>query len=220
MYSTSFCRSPCGHLNVVQYLAEQGADKEARDHNRCTPLHFASRCGHLNVVQYLVEQGGDKNECDGRIGYTPLHCAAHNGSSYVVQYLVQQGANTEALAHNHKTPLQTATFYRNTKVRQAARRVCISYLEQHRRFRRLIAHDTREYLNQLGLYSVERDAIISFFTVEIETNETGADADAYAINVDAVRTEFDAFNAAQRQWMIRRVMVIVILWFNNLWNHI
>ena len=42
-----------GHLSVVQYLCEQGADKEASSHIGFTPLHWAAREGHLPVVQYL-----------------------------------------------------------------------------------------------------------------------------------------------------------------------
>jgi len=42
---------------VVQYLCEQGADKEARDRWGRTPLLWAAEKGHPPVVQYLWEQG-------------------------------------------------------------------------------------------------------------------------------------------------------------------
>ena len=53
-----------GHLPVVQYLCEQGADKEARDDDGSTPLLWAALNGHLPVVQYLCEQGADKEARD------------------------------------------------------------------------------------------------------------------------------------------------------------
>ena len=46
-----------GHLPVVQYLCEQGSDKEASSHIGFTPLHVAALSVHLPVVQYLREQG-------------------------------------------------------------------------------------------------------------------------------------------------------------------
>jgi len=45
-----------GHFPLVQYLCEQGADKEARYDSDKTPLHLAAYEGHLPVVRYLREQ--------------------------------------------------------------------------------------------------------------------------------------------------------------------
>ena len=72
-----------GHLPVVQYLCEQGADKEAKDRCGHTPLHLAAAKGHLPVVQYLCEQGADK-EARSEGGYTPLELSR---DSRVVFYL-------------------------------------------------------------------------------------------------------------------------------------
>jgi len=48
-----------GHLPVVQYLREQGADKEAREGEDKTPLHLATAKGYVDVMQYLRELGAD-----------------------------------------------------------------------------------------------------------------------------------------------------------------
>ena len=47
------CAALNGHLPVVKYLCEQGADKEARGADGWTPLHIAAAKGHLPVMQYL-----------------------------------------------------------------------------------------------------------------------------------------------------------------------
>ena len=51
-----------GRLAVVQYLAQQGADKNKAANDGYTPLCGAACGGHLAVVQYLVQQGVDKDK--------------------------------------------------------------------------------------------------------------------------------------------------------------
>ncbi len=75
-----------GHLSVVQYLCEQGADMEAMDLNGDTPLHWAAYNGHLSMMQYLCEQGADKEASD-RQDRTPLHLAAQQRHTAVMQFL-------------------------------------------------------------------------------------------------------------------------------------
>jgi len=79
-----------GHLSVVQYLCEQGADNEARNMYHNIPLHWAARYGHLPAVQYLCEQGADM-EVRNRDCMTPLHWAARYGHLPVMQCLCEQG---------------------------------------------------------------------------------------------------------------------------------
>ena len=96
-----------GHLSVVQYLCEQGANKEARSDHSWTPLLYAAQYGHLAVVQYLCEQGVDEEVRDID-GQTPLNIAAWNGYLPVVQYLCERGADKEARDRFGRTPLHRA----------------------------------------------------------------------------------------------------------------
>ena len=47
-----------GHLEVVRFLVEQGADIQAD--NNCA-VRWASDNGHLEIVKFLVEQGAQLN---------------------------------------------------------------------------------------------------------------------------------------------------------------
>ena len=47
-----------GHLPIVQYPMQKGADIEAKDRCPQTPLHKACAEGHLPIVQCLVEKEG------------------------------------------------------------------------------------------------------------------------------------------------------------------
>lgn len=46
-----------GHLSVVRYLVNEGADVNAQDTSGFTPLIIASINGHLDIVKYLVVEG-------------------------------------------------------------------------------------------------------------------------------------------------------------------
>jgi len=96
-----------GHLPVVQYLCEQGANNEARSNGDRTPLHLAAYEGHLPVVQYLCKQGADKETKDN-CNMTPLHWAAVKDHLPVVKYLCKQGADKEASDTYGRTPLNRA----------------------------------------------------------------------------------------------------------------
>jgi ankyrin repeat protein len=79
-----------GHLAIVKFLVEKGADIKAKDDD-WTPLHVAARHGDLSMVKFLVENGADINAKTDS-GATVLHWAAREGHSKIVGYLRSQGA--------------------------------------------------------------------------------------------------------------------------------
>jgi hypothetical protein len=86
-----------GHLPVVQYLCEQGANKEAENDLGRTPLLCAVQYGKkglLPVVQCLCEQGANEDARD-RAGLTPLklatiHQAEAEGTREIMIYLAER----------------------------------------------------------------------------------------------------------------------------------
>ncbi|AGF84863.1 repeat protein [Moumouvirus goulette] len=83
-----FWASKGGHLEVVKYLVENGANI----HGFSNPLKNASEEGHLEVVKYLVE-----HQSDMYLYYDyALRSASKEGHLEIVKYLVENGANIHA----------------------------------------------------------------------------------------------------------------------------
>ena len=98
-----------GHLTVVQYLLEQGADKEKANNNGASPLFLAAQNGHLGVVQKLLEQGANVNKANN-VGVSPLWIAAYYGHLVVVQFLLEQGADKDKTRSDGSSPLWIAAL--------------------------------------------------------------------------------------------------------------
>lgn len=71
-----FLAAAYGHLDILRYLVENGADINACSDDHCTPLMIAIKMGHLNVATYLVERGAKVDIKDDR-GCTALHHAMY-----------------------------------------------------------------------------------------------------------------------------------------------
>jgi ankyrin repeat protein len=59
---------------MVAFLVERGADVQATNFDRVTPLHQAVRARNLDATEALLAHGADPNAADRR-GATPLHRA-------------------------------------------------------------------------------------------------------------------------------------------------
>ncbi len=81
--------SEWGHLEVVKYLVEHGADVHAEDD---AALELASMNGYLKIVEYLTEKGANIHTEDD----WALRHACQSGHLEVVRYLVEHGANVHA----------------------------------------------------------------------------------------------------------------------------
>ena len=106
-FTPLYAASHNGHLTVVQYLVEQGADMEKDDSDGWTPLTIACFEGHLDVVRYLLEQGANRDKANKRYT-TPLHLAAGEGHLEVTKLLMVYGADLNARNKTGDLPIDVA----------------------------------------------------------------------------------------------------------------
>ncbi len=82
--------SESGHFPVVKYLVKHGANIHAHDEY---PLRVASQNGHLEIVNFLTEEGADIHIFND----SPLSIASENGHLPIVKFLIEYGSNIHAL---------------------------------------------------------------------------------------------------------------------------
>ena len=85
-----------GHLEVVKYLIEKGADVHTKNDSA---LRTSAEKGHLEVVKYLIEKGADIHA----VNDSALHFSVLYGHLEVVKYLIEAGADVHA---NHDLALR------------------------------------------------------------------------------------------------------------------
>jgi ankyrin repeat protein len=91
-YGSALQAASCGgHINVVQWLIEQGASVHATGGRYGGALQGASFGGHINIIQLLIEQGVNINvNVDPQAGEysNALQAASHEGHIDVVKLLI------------------------------------------------------------------------------------------------------------------------------------
>ena len=101
-----------GHVGVVQYLLDHGADANFRDADQATPLCDAAVGSH-EIVRLLLARNVDVNSRD-KDGRTPLdYTFEYNNSKAdypkIVRLLLEHGADPNTRDNNHQTPLHLAS---------------------------------------------------------------------------------------------------------------
>jgi truncated hemoglobin YjbI len=101
-----------GDLAFVELFVSLGADVNARDGGRHTPLYSAAnQCQFptaAQVVRLLVRAGADVHADDGVKRTTPLHMAARRGNVGIAEALLDCGARIDARDSLGETPLRRA----------------------------------------------------------------------------------------------------------------
>jgi glutaminase len=86
-----------GKLGLLRRYIAAGADVNAADYDRRTPMHIAAAEGKLSLVELLVVEGGADLAAADRWGNTPLAEATRVGAAQVVAYLKSDEARQAAV---------------------------------------------------------------------------------------------------------------------------
>lgn len=95
------------YVAITQLLIAAGADVNALDNDKSTPLHDAARYGSPAQVKLLVKARA-KLDVYNRLGRTPLLEAVTWGKAPQAQILLEAGANPNLRDKKGKSPLQLA----------------------------------------------------------------------------------------------------------------
>ncbi|WYZ43460.1 hypothetical protein EsH8_VI_001159 [Colletotrichum jinshuiense] len=97
-----------GHVEVVKFLLERGADVTVATNDGRTPLYTASQNGHPEIIKLLLDKGADITVVT-KHGQTPLHAASENSHPEVVRLLIELGSDINTATNNGLTPLHLAS---------------------------------------------------------------------------------------------------------------
>jgi len=97
-----------GHLEMVRFLLEAGADQEHKTDEMHTALMEASMDGHVEVARLLLDSGAQVNMPADSFE-SPLTLAACGGHVELAMLLLERGANIEEVNDEGYTPLMEAS---------------------------------------------------------------------------------------------------------------
>jgi len=97
-----------GHLNLVEYFIQQGANIDAEDEYQRSALSWASYADRTDVARYLIEKGADVETFENG-GKTPLIYTSMNGNLDLVMLLINAGADVDSSDYRDTTPLMYAS---------------------------------------------------------------------------------------------------------------
>uniref|UniRef100_A0A8C7QX56 Ankyrin repeat and KH domain containing 1 n=1 Tax=Oncorhynchus mykiss TaxID=8022 RepID=A0A8C7QX56_ONCMY len=96
-----------GHLDMVRFLLEAGADQEHKTDEMHTALMEACMDGHVEVARLLLDSGAQVNMPADSFE-SPLTLAACGGHVDLAALLIERGANLEEVNDEGYTPLMEA----------------------------------------------------------------------------------------------------------------
>lgn len=106
-----------GDIELLTWALRNGADINAQNTMKKTPLHLAAEQNQATAVKVLLESGADLMP-KTLAGFTPLHLAVLNGHEDVVRTLLEHGGVDEHADSVHGTPVEMASAGKNSKIQE------------------------------------------------------------------------------------------------------
>jgi ankyrin repeat protein len=103
-----------GHLEIVKFLVNKGANFKRKYSDGFTPLDQAVGEGHYKIIEFLINSGVDVNQKTAN--GTALHTASAYGKFTIAKMLVKNGANVKIKDSSGLTPRWYAGYFRHAKL--------------------------------------------------------------------------------------------------------
>ena len=88
--------------NIVNYLLQNDADLNYKDHYGCTPLHLAAKQGNVECINILLAYRCDLYALDFR-SWNILHYASFNGHKSSIRFICKYDADKEILINQRNS---------------------------------------------------------------------------------------------------------------------
>ena len=99
-----------GDLIKVKYCVNNGIDKDAKDNDKWTAMHYATWKGYLEILKYLIETCKVDKDAKTNEGNTALHIASRNDHLDIITYLIETcDVNKEVRNNVGQTAYDVAT---------------------------------------------------------------------------------------------------------------
>lgn len=163
-----------GHVPVIEYLLESGADVNAVHENGVTALMYAAASGHLDAVKLLLEKGKVDVNVRHSNGGTAFMEASTGGFIDVMKTLIDNGAMIDFTDTDGVTPLMAVASQGNLE----AQTLILESLKK-----KMSEEELKEHINML---SVSGGSAVMFSAAGGHPNctkqlmEHGADINAIA----------------------------------------
>lgn len=93
-----------GHLDIVKFLLDRGADVNIGDNENSQPIHNSTVAGHIDVIDLLLAHGVDINARDDN-GMTALLFAISFRRNETANYLLEKNADAKIANNDGETGL-------------------------------------------------------------------------------------------------------------------